>query len=90
MSWPFAWFDGEDVLHCVGYVVKSELHWGECFVEEISEHLDHVRGEGMEEGAACLRGGDGWFPQLLEMMEGGKGKLELSEVVARRHELWGL
>ncbi len=29
MSWSFAWFKGEDFLHCVGYVVKSEIHWSE-------------------------------------------------------------
>ncbi len=44
----------------------------------------------MEEDCACLCGGDGWFPQLFEVMEGGKGKLKLLEVVARCHELWGL
>ncbi len=44
----------------------------------------------MEEDGACFCGGDGWFPQLLEVMEGGKGELELLEVVAGGHELWGL
>ncbi len=43
----------------------------------------------MEEDSTCLPGGDGWFSQLFEVMEGGKGKLELLEVVARGHELWG-
>ncbi len=44
----------------------------------------------MEEDDACFCGGDGWFPQLFEVMEGGEGKLELLEVFARQHELWGL
>ncbi len=44
----------------------------------------------MEEDGACPRSGDGWFPQLFKMMEGGKGDLELLEVVARQHELWGV
>ncbi len=47
-------------------------------------------GEGMEEDSACLHGGDGWFPQLLKVIEGGKGKLELFEIFARGHELGGL
>ncbi len=47
-------------------------------------------GEGVEEDGACLRGGDGWFSQLVDVMEGGKSKLELLEVVARWHELWHL
>ncbi len=29
MLWSFVWFNGEDVLHCVGYVVKNELCWDE-------------------------------------------------------------
>ncbi len=44
----------------------------------------------MEEDGACLRCGDGWFPQLLKVMEGRKGNLELLEVVARWYELWHL
>ncbi len=43
-------------------------------------------GEGVEEDDAFLHGGDGWFPQLFELMEDGKSKLELLEVVARWHE----
>ncbi len=45
-------------------------------MEEIFEHMDHVGGEGMKEDSACFRGGDGWFPQLFEVSEGGKGELE--------------
>ncbi len=54
------------------------------------ERLDHGVGEGVEEDGACLCSGDGWFPQLFKAMEDGKSKLELLEVVARRHELWHL
>ncbi len=41
----------------------------------------------MEEDITCFHGGDGWFPQLFKIMEGGKGKLELLEVFTMRHEL---
>ncbi len=44
----------------------------------------------MDEDSTCFCGGDGWFAQLFKVMEGGKGKLELFEVVARWHVLWGL
>ncbi len=44
----------------------------------------------MEEDSACFHGGDGWSPQLVKVIEGGEGKLELMEIFARAHELWGL
>ncbi len=59
-------------------------------MEEVSERLDHVMGEGVEEDGACLHDGDGWSPQLFKMMEGGEGELELLEIFMRGHELWGL
>ncbi len=47
-------------------------------------------GEGVEEDGACFCGGDWWFPQEFKLIEGGKGKLELIEVVAGGHELGDL
>ncbi len=42
-----------------------------------------MKGEGIVEDCACFCGGDGWFPQLLKMIEGGEGKLELFEIFVR-------
>ncbi len=59
-------------------------------VNDMLRSFDHVVGEGVEEDGACLCCGDGWFPQLLEVMKDRKSELELLEVVSRWHELWRL
>ncbi len=60
----------EDVFHSITNIVEGEVRWGKQFVEEISEHLDHVMGGGIEEDSASFQGGDGWLPQLFQLVEG--------------------
>ncbi len=36
--WTFAWPDAADVLHCICYVLKGEVRWGEQHAEGVVEH----------------------------------------------------
>ncbi len=84
--WSVKLLVGEYGFHSIGYVGTGEVWWCEHYRKGGCKLVDHVLGEGVKEDGACFHVGDDGFPQLFEVAEGGKGKLELLEVFMRGHK----